>query len=400
MKIHELLEARKNPELNPKISINDEILKFENLFGDKNTFISFTSVDKLGINPKSKYETPLGIYAYPLAYVRARIRAEHSPEHTLPFAGDQPHATLFTADPKRLIFLSKFSKANLDTLIGHMKEVYPDDHGAIDRALVWAKQHANVKTAGGIMWAMTMMFASMNTQESQNRAVKWNKVFRDLDIDGVVDDDGDGIIHSNEPTQAVFFKKPDVIKNEKRIYNKYSPSALLKNVEKRQMVQSAQATLTALMQKYDGDRVQVFNALRTGTGEQERMLQVLPQSFIRSISVDDVLSRMFDDDEDLDDITKIIKFTKYIRGKRWEPGESWILQAAIDDSADYAQDYCIRNMKRKRWPALEKILLDNNDGYDIIGYAEDIIRGRWYEAEDQLKKNPRWWTRYRAVWGT
>ena len=66
MRLHELVEARKNPEANPKISINQAVAQAKD---QPNTFISFTEIDKLGINPKSKHETPIGIYAYPIKYV-------------------------------------------------------------------------------------------------------------------------------------------------------------------------------------------------------------------------------------------------------------------------------------------------------------------------------------------
>jgi hypothetical protein len=74
MRYKELTEARRNPEQNPKISVNQAI-KQRLQSGERGTpdnpklFVSFTQLDKLGINPKSKYDTPLGIYAYPADYV-------------------------------------------------------------------------------------------------------------------------------------------------------------------------------------------------------------------------------------------------------------------------------------------------------------------------------------------
>ena len=72
MKISDTLsEARKNPGQNPKTSINAIIQKAYDETTDmvtpttKNLFVSFTTVDKLGINPQSHYDTPLGIYSYP-----------------------------------------------------------------------------------------------------------------------------------------------------------------------------------------------------------------------------------------------------------------------------------------------------------------------------------------------
>ena len=76
MHIKEIVEARKNPELNPKESVNKQLKDLYDATTDtipgsniKNLFVSFTDLDKLGINPTSRYNTPIGIYAYPAEYV-------------------------------------------------------------------------------------------------------------------------------------------------------------------------------------------------------------------------------------------------------------------------------------------------------------------------------------------
>jgi hypothetical protein len=92
MRYREISEARKNPEQNPKVSINQAIRQRLNKTKDKidgaitNLFVSFTEIDKLGINPGSRYDTPLGIYAYPAKYVMHRIGNEREAAR-LPFAG-------------------------------------------------------------------------------------------------------------------------------------------------------------------------------------------------------------------------------------------------------------------------------------------------------------------------
>ena len=76
-------EARRNPDQNPKIPVVNQLKKifkdnYEYYYDPRDVvreyhddlyFVSMTKVDKLGINPTSKYNTPLGIYAYPLSYV-------------------------------------------------------------------------------------------------------------------------------------------------------------------------------------------------------------------------------------------------------------------------------------------------------------------------------------------
>lgn len=56
-------EARRNPEMNPHIGAWDYVDKYKD---DEDVYISFTEIDKIGINPRSKYNTPVGIYTYPL----------------------------------------------------------------------------------------------------------------------------------------------------------------------------------------------------------------------------------------------------------------------------------------------------------------------------------------------
>ena len=58
-----LFEARKFPTLNPKLSAYDQLKQYKD---DPSIYISFTEINKIGINPVSKWDTPLGIYCYPL----------------------------------------------------------------------------------------------------------------------------------------------------------------------------------------------------------------------------------------------------------------------------------------------------------------------------------------------
>lgn len=65
MKIQELSEARKNPELNPKVSINVKMANYAKANKGKKCYISFTVIDKLGVNPavskgSKQYNTPIG----------------------------------------------------------------------------------------------------------------------------------------------------------------------------------------------------------------------------------------------------------------------------------------------------------------------------------------------------
>ena len=63
-----IYEARSNPGQNAKLSGHPAAVKF--LQGkDLNRYgVSMTSIPKLGINPGSNYNTPVGIYFYPAEF--------------------------------------------------------------------------------------------------------------------------------------------------------------------------------------------------------------------------------------------------------------------------------------------------------------------------------------------
>ena len=112
-------EARRNPiskttgkELNPKVSLASLLKPFKN---DPNVFVSYVSDVgassiakgknisgfKIGINPKSGYATPNGIYTYPVEYLFKDFYDSLRDDFVgVPFAGDQPYA--YALRPKRL----------------------------------------------------------------------------------------------------------------------------------------------------------------------------------------------------------------------------------------------------------------------------------------------------------
>ncbi len=70
-----ITEKRRNPKLNPHIGAWDRLIELKD---DPDVYISFTTVDKIGINPQSKYNTPVGIYSYPLKeFVKTYIEAKY-----------------------------------------------------------------------------------------------------------------------------------------------------------------------------------------------------------------------------------------------------------------------------------------------------------------------------------
>ncbi|MEY2973125.1 MAG: hypothetical protein RI886_902 [Pseudomonadota bacterium] len=265
MKTSDIIEARKNPELNPKVSINQYIRRAYDAASQlpntnlKNLFVSFVAVPKLGINPRSKFNTPLGIYAYPAGYVIIRADDDKEMRDSLPYAGNQPYAAVFSAggniiDIRRMSandeelyynklreFAKRLPKINSDIYIP--SGIAKDWLSILELCIKLAPDRAKFKNLpGGRLWYVTYRFSNYyGPQYGQNPIVTWNKLFRAIGIDGVVDE-GAGIIHEAEPTQAVFFSLAP-LRVLGIVDNKYSPETIK---TKQQRGIDTQQTLASL----------------------------------------------------------------------------------------------------------------------------------------------------------
>jgi hypothetical protein len=101
-----------------------------------------------------------------------------------------------------------------------------------------ANSRAKVSSsAGGRLWYVTMEVSRMMAEGkkysegiAKPSAVSWNKLYRAIGISGCVDN-GEGIIHTSEPQQAVFFDI-GAVDTIKRVYNRtnYSSDELKRSV--------------------------------------------------------------------------------------------------------------------------------------------------------------------------
>lgn len=244
--VHILLEKRAHASQNPKISVNQYIAtalaaakaKKDKIGRTWNCFVSLTSVEKLGINPKSEYDTPIGIYAYPASYILDPSGAgdRAALHNVVPFAGEMEFANIFSATGN-ILNIGTITDAKVNSLYKKLAVICARIDPSNGRStLVTAIDEANATNAenevgalvdspGGKLWYVMMTVATALAPIANSRtAVLWNKLFRELGIDGVVDL-GNEIIHSNEPTQAVFFTT-SALTHVQRVHNKHSPTAI------------------------------------------------------------------------------------------------------------------------------------------------------------------------------
>ena len=272
MHLIDIFEVRKNPELNPKVSVNQYIDQAMTTAGKlpgtdiTNLFVSFTQLPKLGINPRSKYNTPLGIYSYPADYVVASTHGRYSMA-TLPFAGKQPYANIFQGrgnivDLKNMTLQDEY-RYN-DKLRAYAKRLpvvdftkhyaspgkdWPDIvNRTINAAVDYAKERM---LPGGRLWYTTWKLSGyMATYLKRPASLAWNELFRQaLGIDGCVDT-GKEIIHPSEPTQAVFFSL-GATKLISTVQNKYSPEQMSAGEERGVKMKEQLERLRDALEKQD-----------------------------------------------------------------------------------------------------------------------------------------------------
>lgn len=278
---HEYLnEARRNPiskitgkELNPKVSIFDVLEKYHN---DENVYITYTadvgnlSHDKgkklpknaegfkLGINPRSTFNTPNGLYTYPLKEAWTKYVNVGQKVLDVPFAGDNPWIWVVKPkNPKKIVILHKYNSKQWDIDYQKLSKMiikFFMTKNKMSEYLGWeaakailneANNDSRNRSPGGRFWNMTRytyfcltsQLATSFIQEYEEELIDgikdkrrkanfsdekirltikrnfnsdratnvWNFIMRELGYMGVADKMGEGIIHPSEPVQAVFF---------------------------------------------------------------------------------------------------------------------------------------------------------------------------------------------------
>lgn len=209
--------------------------------------VTLTMIDKIGVNPRSSYATPIGVYFYPLDF----YVSETSAGRTMPFPEFPKYIKIFriNAEAGSYLDLDQLSEADFKEFVDRIKDLFyefvssfPKNSGylSLDRDETDSMINdleddsvgeARVQNPAGRFWYVLWQLSSsiMNGPglkksqrnaliQAQRSSVLWNWMFRQLGISAVRDTQG--IIHSNERTQGVVFD-PKVIQLARtfQVYN-------------------------------------------------------------------------------------------------------------------------------------------------------------------------------------
>jgi hypothetical protein len=209
-------EARRNPELNPKVGATEYLRKYKDR---DDIYISFTKIPKLGLNPKSDWNTPIGVYTYPLKqfWEYYNVEKRKTVELAAPFAGISPYIQILKGKHTKS-FIRDFSKYTERDLQKDkeriLSEVYKSSgsDGQLEIFPIFEEGEGTTKskTPFGKLWNITRLLSDSSPVRkmlgirSNKSLIAWTELLRNLGFTGFSDIHGEGIIHDAEPVQAVF----------------------------------------------------------------------------------------------------------------------------------------------------------------------------------------------------
>jgi hypothetical protein len=219
-----LIEKRKHEDKFEELTPLDQLQKYAP--HASNLYVSYTEIDKIGINPGSKYNTPNGIYTYQLDWLLKHFKnIDTNDLRDVPHAGDGKFAWVIqpTTD---VLLLNSYNNIDEDIrkLRNYFSEMSDDEFAKKVRE---GRQEAKFNHRAAQIWNITRILANENPN-------KWNYLLRECLGYNIIRDNGLEIIHENEPYQTVFlsiksFKVVDKIINKRSDSHLHINSSRKKN---------------------------------------------------------------------------------------------------------------------------------------------------------------------------
>lgn len=170
---------------------------------DPSAFITFTTLEKVGVNPSTPYSTPVGVYAYNLQDVWNELE-----DNNYMFGIERPYVSVLKlATPKVL---------NVDTLsstepyLARMQKFYEGQGGDFAEGVTAFKTCKTPvyqsETPGKLVYNLGNFLCRKLVGEERGKVkrsmVLFNKLLREIGFEAVVD--RTSTIHLLQPSQAVF----------------------------------------------------------------------------------------------------------------------------------------------------------------------------------------------------
>lgn len=162
----------------------------------------FTNLDKIGLNPKQNFDTPIAICSYTLT---PKTLSQYA-TNKIGYAGYNKYLYVYRTRKDNTIILDShgnspnYNESNYREDLTKIRDWYPDI--VTDTLVQDSSLEAFNPTPFGKLWNLTRTLSLLLGGKS---TVKWTKLLIRLGIYAVIDQ-GSGILHKNEPSQTMIFK--------------------------------------------------------------------------------------------------------------------------------------------------------------------------------------------------
>jgi hypothetical protein len=206
------------------INVLYEILK---KYNSKDVYISFRdSVTVNLINPTNIYRTPTGFYCYPLASIiedkmgikdleqlKKMSKSDFFNSSYFPWRSDSEYLYVFhVSDNSNILYSSKNYDEKVYSYVLKLKELYSNNDSVqnlcddfIKTGKVKSSRYKKEYEGVHGLW-MLIFEIGVLLKDISNLNYFFTIVCSKIEISAFVDDAGKGMIHPNEPYNAVFFK--------------------------------------------------------------------------------------------------------------------------------------------------------------------------------------------------
>lgn len=161
MKIFEVKQQTKTEK------IQNDLIEIQKTY--PNAGVSFTVIDKIGINPRSSYNTPLGIYTYPIDFIINGLEYNNKFSF-VPFMQEAPYIWVVSLkNDNNILNIKEYNETNLTIDINKIKTILSDknvDNNTIDKILEFSLRRARQLKESGLMnqfaislWSITQVIS-------------------------------------------------------------------------------------------------------------------------------------------------------------------------------------------------------------------------------------------------
>jgi len=199
-----LTEARRNANLDVQKRSNalEVLAKYKD---DPTIHISYTVLNKVGINPKSRFpDTPIAVYTYPLKQIWDDIKKEGV--GNVRFAGVNTKYIQIIKEKKRPLFdVSKYTESMLSTDLKKLSKKIPVE--TINEAAARLSERGYddaARRSKPFLYLRVLLYTIGSILKKRKIAAFMSVQLIGLGYSGFSDRNGLGEIHPAEPTQAFF----------------------------------------------------------------------------------------------------------------------------------------------------------------------------------------------------